>query len=541
MNVGRVGGRRREGETGGGGGVRGDAKRRREEKEEEEEEEESDDHSDGSEDDGSDDDEEEDGEDDDDDDDGEESASESELDLKLADDGRVWCPALPHLAHDTFRTFPRLIPGLPGGTCAGAGGGSAANTASTGSSGGDGEVGEWKKEALLARMVSDCRAVFTARAAASKSQYSAGETFWLAADASPRCALEALARRIFELHTAEASAAAAAAAVAAAGAKPGGGGSGDVGNVTSSLHPFQPFDPSRSGAEWWTQVLDARDEIGLHWDKDYGLEGADLNVHPHVATVTYLCGEGAPTLMVRKTTPVYYSHSVEGPLGPPWEANAYLSWPAPGKHVAFDGRWLHGAPTELAAATSGDGDASTAAPKQKDHRKQKRSQAGAGARAGARARAQPRVTFLVNVWLNHVPSTAAPLPADVAAAISQEPIPGESLLYPAAAEEDDVERVALSGGGGGGEGTVGDEGEEGGMEVERLRWTFKHGDGKHALEVDVPTQWLRGSGLGGGRSVALVGGGGRVAKVAKAPKPDKGGACKSKSTSKSTSTKNTIV
>jgi len=28
------------------------------------------------------------------------------------------------------------------------------------------------------------------------------------------------------------------------------------------------------------------------WDKDYGLEENDLNVHPHIATVTYLCGAG---------------------------------------------------------------------------------------------------------------------------------------------------------------------------------------------------------------------------------------------------------
>jgi|TARA_B100001142_G_scaffold7578_1_gene7520 hypothetical protein len=48
------------------------------------------------------------------------------------------------------------------------------------------------------------------------------------------------------------------------------------------------FDPSRSGAEWWTQVIDARDEIGTHWDKDYGLESANVNVHPQIATVTYL-------------------------------------------------------------------------------------------------------------------------------------------------------------------------------------------------------------------------------------------------------------
>ena len=57
-----------------------------------------------------------------------------------------------------------------------------------------------------------------------------------------------------------------------------------------------PFDPTRSGAEWWTQVIDStHDAIGLHWDKDYALEHNDLNVHPHVGTVTYFANEGAPT------------------------------------------------------------------------------------------------------------------------------------------------------------------------------------------------------------------------------------------------------
>ena len=29
---------------------------------------------------------------------------------------------------------------------------------------------------------------------------------------------------------------------------------------------------------------------GLHFDKDYDLEDSGLNIHPHVATVTYLTG-----------------------------------------------------------------------------------------------------------------------------------------------------------------------------------------------------------------------------------------------------------
>jgi len=57
----------------------------------------------------------------------------------------------------------------------------------------------------------------------------------------PRCGLESLALSIFREH--------------AKGAK---------------------FDPSRSGAEWWTQAIDVRDDIGVHFDRDYGMEEVRL-------------------------------------------------------------------------------------------------------------------------------------------------------------------------------------------------------------------------------------------------------------------------
>ena len=444
--------KRRGDGKGGGGKRRKEEEREREEEEEEEEEEEgldseaSDDSDDGESESAS-----EDGE----------SASEDgeseseELELTLAEDGRVACPILPHLRLDAFRSFPTLLPtGLqPAAVSPGEG-------ASAGAS------------LMLDRLVSDCRSVFTARAA-SRSQYSSGETFWLGADATPRCALERLARRIFDLHTAPASEA----WRATRGEKVKDKGK----DADPDPYPL-PFDPATSGAEWWTQVLDPRDEIGLHWDKDYGLEGSNLNVHPHVGTVTYLCHGGAPTLIVRKDTPVFYSESVDGPLGASLapegghggggivngDANAFVSWPAVGKHVAFDGRWLHGAPTELAAA-------------------------------GEDADNHPRVTFLVNVWLNHVPSTATPLPDDVAGALSSDLLPGE-VEGAAGMEEGAVERVEVI------------EKDKG-----RLRWTFKHGGGKsrYALEVDVPGAWAEGGGLGGGRSAAVVGGGGCVSKAPK--------------------------
>ena len=112
-----------------------------------------------------------------------------------------------------------------------------------------------------------------------------------------------------------------------------------------------PFDPDTSGAEWWALVLDQEDDVGFHWDKDYALEGdLGVNVHPHISTVTYLSGDvharaqaQAPTVILRKRSPLFYGDDACGDV-----QEAMVSWPARGKHVSFDGRYLHGAPSDLA-------------------------------------------------------------------------------------------------------------------------------------------------------------------------------------------------
>lgn len=118
----------------------------------------------------------------------------------------------------------------------------------------------------LASLIADCRATFTARTTRKGQKYSAGETYWLAASAEPRCALEKLARDVFDLHT--------------------------VGKEAGV-----DYDPGASGAEWWTLVLDSDDDVGLHWDRDYQMEAsADILVHPHLSTVTYLTNVGGTCL-----------------------------------------------------------------------------------------------------------------------------------------------------------------------------------------------------------------------------------------------------
>ena len=146
------------------------------------------------------------------------------------------------------------------------------------------------------RILADCRRVFTARSVKKKAgkdgkktgrQYSSGETFWISAEATPRCALEHLAQQIFHLHVTDA-------------ARKWEDACGDDANAPP------PFDPHRSGAEWWTQVVDEELDIPFHWDRDYELQKEEgVCLHPHVASVTYLTGlGGAPTLVLPVASPV---------------------------------------------------------------------------------------------------------------------------------------------------------------------------------------------------------------------------------------------
>lgn len=82
----------------------------------------------------------------------------------------------------------------------------------------------------------DCAEAFSCRSIPDANEnYSTGSTYFVVSEQSPRCFLEKLALTIFRFHTKNAI-----------------------------------YDPEKSGAEWWTQVIDCRDDIGFHWDRDYG-------------------------------------------------------------------------------------------------------------------------------------------------------------------------------------------------------------------------------------------------------------------------------
>lgn len=170
-----------------------------------------------------------------------------------------------------------------------------------------------------------------------------GNSFWLAAEQVPRCTLERAARAIFAFHTKDAV-----------------------------------YDAARSGAEWWVQfrskASDDGEAIGFHWDKDERWRDQyDQYIHPQIATVTYLTDHGGPTLVLG-------ARPLPRTVGAREVQKGFLAHPRRGKHIAFDGRYLHGVAPQLMVEKPPKG--------------------------------YSRATFLVNVWLHHRPEGCDPFPAD---------------------------------------------------------------------------------------------------------------------------------
>ena len=213
---------------------------------------------------------------------------------------------------------------------------------------------------VIDNLTDDCRVAFTALSSnddsesasdkdemlsiSSKQYHNRGSTYFQRSDLPGRCSLEVLALSIFRFHT-------------------------------KNAH----FDPHLSGAEWWTQVVDSDNDIGFHWDRDYGQEqSTGENIYPHLATVTYLTDKGGPTVILNKkgcsTSEANHSGSADIVI---------ISTPLLGKHIKFDGRLLHAAPSNLILKRKTETVKST------------------------------RITFLVNIWLNHIPSQAVLFPKDL--------------------------------------------------------------------------------------------------------------------------------
>ena len=262
------------------------------------------------------------------------------------------------------------------------------------------------------RLLRDCKKVFTAKQTLETESYSAGSTFWISAAAattakeekreenkkrkmnnegkkvsllrssSKLSGLERLALRVFE-------------------------------HVTQHLKEGEEYDSNTSGAEWWTQVIDPRDDIGAHFDKDYYLEeNMNISVHPQVGTVTYLSDEGAPTVVATSvvcqtyfdnsnpidTNDMLINETTVSKKDDKTEDSVYISWPKIGKITTFDGRCLHAAPSALSGYPEEESEVEEHDDDDDDDKNNIDTK---------------RITFLVNVWLNHKPVMSENLPEEV--------------------------------------------------------------------------------------------------------------------------------
>jgi hypothetical protein len=135
-----------------------------------------------------------------------------------------------------------------------------------------------------------------------------------------------------------------------------------------------------AGVEWWVQVknTDENAAIDLHYDKDEDLaESFALGSFPLLSTVTYLTEnhKANPTLV--------FPHRYDEPEGAPMES-MLVSHPRRGKHLVFDGRYLHGAPTNSVRQSNEEIVVNTL-----------------------------RVTFLVNLWQKMKPCGIKSLSSDI--------------------------------------------------------------------------------------------------------------------------------
>jgi hypothetical protein len=191
------------------------------------------------------------------------------------------------------------------------------------------------------------------------------------------------------------------------------------------------YDKRASGAEWWVQirpsppagryaVLDndptTKNSISFHWDKDEELRLLTddvLYIHPHLSTVTYLTDVGVATVSLPCLKDSSSGTSAEFKFATTTNIkdtdnqsdiqNGHVSWPKTGKHFKFDGRLLHAAPVDLMPADL--------LKKQVDACRLPDSSPTLEQKIAVRRKR--RVTFLVNIWLNHKPMGVEPFPASM--------------------------------------------------------------------------------------------------------------------------------
>jgi hypothetical protein len=218
-----------------------------------------------------------------------------------------------------------------------------------------------------------------------------------------------------------------------------------------------------------------------------------LLLHPTLGTVTYLSAPAAaaPTIVLDRPSPLLADESPSGPV-----TAATACWPHAGRHLAFDGKLLHGALPDLTPTRAAEaaGEASTAettgAPPPPPSAKP--SAVGRGKKSATKPGGEPavlrrRVTFLVNVWLNHAPWGAEELPKKVRARLGQS---AGAKIGLDRSRRVDCDRVGVGDDGGSGTAAAAERASlkaRAGARPEATRplsWTF--GEAKARLELKLP-------------------------------------------------------
>ena len=213
-------------------------------------------------------------------------------------------------------------------------------------------------------------------------------TFWIDGLGTPRCLLEALALEILRTHVPHE-------ALGRAGAeywvqrRPGG--RADI------LLQRQKMKRQRTTSS----MGPASHRMDWHFDKDEELQaGTGLFLAPQLSTVTYLTSHGGPTVVLDCA-----AHPASGePVQlrafpqPADRVAADIVFPEIGRHLKFDGRKLHGVVPPLTPRQASDD--------------------------------CPRLTFLVNIWIDHKPIAIEPFPLVMLDKLSPVPLAHQLSFLP---------------------------------------------------------------------------------------------------------------
>jgi hypothetical protein len=133
---------------------------------------------------------------------------------------------------------------------------------------------------------------------------------------------------------------------------------------------------------------------------------------------------GGPTIVLDHPSPVVHGGDFTHRPRQFWISN-----PSLGKHMCFDGRFLHAAPAGLQEEDEAEDDDDD----EDDDNEEEEDDSGRPV----------RVTFLVNVWLNYMPSTADPLPAAIVGSL-QTPVDSEVCRFRPDMEAGVVPKASLA-------------------------------------------------------------------------------------------------